>query len=467
VRSGKPEAAAVRGRAAAGFAEAGRAAPGVRYRAAVDPRPPVVQHRARPGVLDLGWGHPHPDALPVRAWGEATAAALSSAGPAALTYGYATGPGPLIEWLGDRMGLVDGRSPGPGETFVTAGASHALHLLASVLARPGDVMLVDAPTYHLALRILADTGAEVVAVPAGEQGPDVVAVEALIRAYRTTGRRVALLYLVPTFGNPTGRSLPTERRDALVAMAHRTGVPLIEDDTYRELSFDGRAPDSLWSRSEGRDVLRIGSFAKTVAPGVRLGWIDAPSSVIRRLADLGYVDSGGGVNHTAAMAMAAFGTGGYAAHVDGLRHRYRRQRDALVAGLRATPAGTGLREVPGGGWFLWYRLPEGLTADRLLPIAERHGVSFLPGELFVGAPPRLAPWSVSAPWPVSAPWSGSAASSGSAPGTGSTSGTGVDGGSRWGRYPGERYIRLSYSMLDPDDLTRAGHRLADALAEAA
>jgi DNA-binding transcriptional MocR family regulator len=342
----------------------------------------TIQYVDRPGILDLGWGHPDPASLPTRLWAEATADALRRHGWMSLTYGAAAGPQPLVEWLCERLATTDAARPRRPDVFVTAGASHGLELVCGILADPGDVVLVDSPTYHLALRVLADRGVQLVPVPTDAEGilPD--ATEELIRDLRRAGRRVALLYLVPTFGNPTGASLPVRRRRALVDVADRTGTPIVEDDTYREMSYRDGAPDSLWSNATGGPVIRLGSFSKSVAPGLRLGWITADPAFVRRLADRGYVDSGGGVNHSVALAMASFGeSGGYERHVRAIRTLYRDRRDALVAAVRAEVAGAEFA-VPDGGWFLWVRLPDGVDAVRLLPHAERAGVSYLPGRLF-------------------------------------------------------------------------------------
>jgi 2-aminoadipate transaminase len=357
---------------------------------------PIIQFTERPGILDLGCGHPNPALLPVEPWLAAAREGARSYGWQALTYGALAGPGPLIEWLSDHLATTN--------FFITAGASHALALITGLLAEPGDTVLVDAPTYHFALRILRDRGVRLVAAP-----PDL---DGCIASLRAAGHRVPMLYLVPTFGNPTGASVPDDRRRYLVEVAQRTGVTLVEDDTYRELTYDGPAPVSLWDLAAGAGVVRIGSFAKTVAPGLRLGWINAAPSLIDRLGGLGYVDSGGGVNHANALTMAAFCASGlFERHVAGLRAAYRERRDVLAGALRGLDV-----VVPGGGWFLWARLPDGVTAAELLPVAERHGVSYVPGPSF---------------------------------------------------YPdgedGHRYVRLAYSFLDLPDLAEAADRLSRAV----
>ncbi|MFF5289231.1 aminotransferase-like domain-containing protein [Paractinoplanes globisporus] len=362
----------------------------------------MIQFEHRPGILDLSWGHPRPGLLPVEEWARASAAASREFGWRQLTYGYATGPAPLLEWLAAHLPSAT------DQLFVTAGASHGMALVASLLAGPGDVILVDSPTYYLAFQIFADTGATVLRAPADEDGVDPDALAAMLE-----GRRVPLLYLVPTFANPTGRSLPPDRRRALVALAQRTGLTLLEDDTYRELCYEGDAPPSLWQLSGGDGVVRLGSFAKTVAPGLRLGWINADPALITRLATLGYVHSGGGVNHSVATTMSCFGaSGAYQRHIAAVRAEYRAQRDALVSAVRAyLPA-----SAPGGGWFLWLPLPPGVSATGLLAEAERRGTSFVPGPRFY-----------------------------------------VDG------VGGDDRIRLSFSHLAPADLAEATDRLGAAL----
>jgi DNA-binding transcriptional MocR family regulator len=318
----------------------------------------------------------------VDGWRAATDAALAAHGWRALTYGYAPGPGPLVEWLAEHLGRTDARRPDPGEIFVTNGASQGLELTLATLTRPGDVMVVQAPTYHLALRTIADHRVELVAAPEDAEGVDPDATAELIDRRRADGRRVSMLYLVPTFTNPTGRCLGDERRRALVGLARAHEVTIVEDDTYRDLVYAGDPPPSLWSLADGAPVVRLGSFSKTVAPGLRLGWLTAEAARVGALSRRGYVHSGGGLNHTTALGMAAYGrSGAYTRHLAALRRRYARQRDALVVALRRHLPAVAVPE-PRGGWFLWLRLPPGCSASDLLTTAGQRGVAFVPGGAF-------------------------------------------------------------------------------------
>jgi DNA-binding transcriptional MocR family regulator len=344
---------------------------------------PNTQMLQRPGIIDLAWGHPSPTLLPLAELQRAAVSMIERRGAAALAYGAEQGAGPLLAWLHERISRIEGRALAPDEITTTAGNSDALDQICALWTKPGDVVLVETPTYHLAVRIMRDHPLDLVPVTADEFGLRIDALAETIARLRGAGRRPRMLYLVPTLNNPTGASLSTERRAALVEMAATEDFLIVEDDVYRELSYDGPAPPSLWSLAESGVVARLGSFAKTLAPGLRVGWLTGGRGLVRRLVESGLRDSGGGVNHFAAMVAAEFSAEGrFETHVAGLRAAYQARRDALLAGLAARlPAGCGVR-VPAGGYFIWVTLPDGLDAKALLPHAEAQGVSYLPGSRF-------------------------------------------------------------------------------------
>ncbi len=380
---------------------------------------PILQLVRRPGIIDLGWGHPDPALLPVEAVRRAFEAALRRYGADVLNYGYAAGAGPLREWLRDRIGRQEGRRPAPDEVVITGGISAGLDLLLTLSTSPGDVVLVESPTYHLAIRILRDHPLELLAVPADEQGLGVDALAETLGGLKRTGRRPRALYTVPTFNNPTGASLGDERRRALVELAASERLLVIEDDAYRELAYGGPPPPSLWSLAPPGVVARLGSFSKPLAPGLRLGWLTAGSEIGARVADCGVLDSGGGVNHATAMAVAQLcQAGDFDEQVLRLRAAYGERRDALVAALRhQLPEGCAVSE-PGGGFFVWVTLPPAMDSEALLPAAEAAGVSYVPGCRFY-----------------------------------------LDG-------DGRPSVRLSVSLYPPTDLEEGARRLASAVARA-
>jgi len=253
------------------------------------------------------------------------------------------------------------------------------------LLDPGAVVAVEEPTYLAALQCFALAGARVVPVASDDDGLDPDALEAVFAR-----ERPALLYLVPTFANPTGRTLPAERRAAVVALAARYGVWVVEDDPYGELRYRGTAVPALASVPGAEDrVLHLGSFSKIASPGLRLGWLRAPAAlmgpltVAKQAADL----------HTSTIDQAAaaewLATVDLDAHVRGLCAAYRERRDALVGALpSALPAGSTWSD-PDGGMFTWVRLPGDVDTAELLRSALAHDVAFVPGApFFAGAPDR-------------------------------------------------------------------------------
>ncbi len=342
----------------------------------------VVQVVDRPGIIDLAWGHPDVDLLPVAALRAATAEAFDRYGPDALSYGRDAGPPPLVEAIRDRLAATDARVPTPAEIVVTAGASHALDLAATLLLSPGDAVLVEEPTYHLAVRVLRDHPVDLVSLPFDGGGLRTEAAAETITRLRGAGRRVRMLYTIPTFHNPTGVTLEDGRRRELVALAAEAEVTIVEDDVYRELAYDGTTPPSLWSIGAPGSVVRLGSFSKTIAPGLRLGYLSADTALAARAVASGVIDSGGGIAHVPALAVATYiATGAYPGHVEDLRRLYRARRDALLGGLAEHLPDASWTQ-PRGGFFTWVTLPGGLDAAALLPAAEARGVSYVPGRRF-------------------------------------------------------------------------------------
>ena len=344
---------------------------------------PIGQFEHRPGIIDLGWGHPGPELLATVGLRRAAVRVIDKYGPDALNYGYSAGPGPLITWICERLSNVDALAPSPDCIVATAGNSQALDHLATLLTAPGDVVLVEAPTYHLAVRILQDHAVELVPIRTDHLGLRVDALAETVRQLRLRHRRVRLLYTIPTFHNPMGVSLMEERRRNLVEVAESEQLLIIEDDAYRELSYDGPAPQSLWSLARPGNVVRLGSFAKSLAPGLRTGFITADPALASRIRDSGLLDSGGGISHFSSLVVAEFAAAGdYARNVEKLRKAYAERRDALLTSLSRHLEGRATWLHPPGGYFVWVTLNAGQDAAALLPQAEADGSSYLPGSTF-------------------------------------------------------------------------------------
>lgn len=333
----------------------------------------VVQDVAPPNVIDLSPGYLEPALLPVDLVRAAYSNELAHFGAAALSYGENRGVTELRDLLAQRLDTK-------GEhLLLTGGTSQALHLIGTTLAAPGQVVLVEAISYDLGRRILLDCGLRV-----REFGDDAEELDETLRRAKAGGEKVAFVYLNPTFHNPTGTTMPLRQRERVLDVLSRHRVPAVEDAAYAELDLGGLGvPPSLGALGGYRGVIQLGTFAKTLAPGLRLGWLVAAPDVTEQLATHGLLVSGGSPNHTTAVAVAGLvRSGEYDRHVGWLRARLRDRRDALVAGLDDAVLADVDFAAPAGGFFVWLRSRGGHTEQDLLDAAADAGVRVAAGSRF-------------------------------------------------------------------------------------
>lgn len=338
------------------------------------------QQVARPGIVELAFGEPDLSLLPSPVIESCTRRALGEHSRAMLAYGTNAGPPHLRHLVQQMVVQREGRDLPLDALAVTGGNSHALTHVLARFVKHEDVVFVEQPTYSLGLRAIADCSMRIESIPIDDDGLVVEELAARIAAVRRAGRRPRLLYTVPTYHNPAGVSLAPDRRARLVELAAAEELLILEDDAYRDLWYEGPPPPSLWSMAPAGVVLRLGSFSKTIAPGLRTGWLTAHPDHVTRYVDCGLFESGGHVSWFSTFVTAQFlAEGHYDAHVALLRDVYARRRDTLLTSLaRELPAGCHFTK-PAGGFFVRVRLPDGVSAGRLLAVAETHGVSFVPG----------------------------------------------------------------------------------------
>ncbi|EHN76582.1 aminotransferase [Streptomyces coelicoflavus ZG0656] len=344
----------------------------------------ILAVTARPEVINFAGGLPAPELFDADGIAAAYRDVLAETPARALQYSTTEGEPTLRAALAARTS-ARGLATGADDLLVTTGSQQALSLLATALLEPGDTVLVERPCYLAALQAFGLAGARVVAVPGDEDGMDPGALEELV-----VRERPKLLYTVPTFSNPTGRTLPAARRAAVAEVAGRCGLWIVEDDPYGELRFEGERVPWIASYEGARDrTVLLGSFSKVMAPGLRLGWLRAPDglrracAVAKQAADLHTPT----VNQLAAARYLA--DRDLDAHVARVAAAYGARRDAMLAGLAdALPAGSAWTR-PEGGMFLWARLPDGYDTTALLPEVVRHDVAYVPGAPFhAGEPDR-------------------------------------------------------------------------------
>jgi DNA-binding transcriptional MocR family regulator len=273
-----------------------------------------------------------------------------------------------------------GHPANPENIFVTAGVSSALDLLCTLFTQSGDTIFVEETTYFVAPRIFADHHLNIVPIAMDENGLIPEALEENLRIYKPK-----FLYTIPIHHNPTGTTLIEPRRARLLELAQQFDFLILADEVYQLLTYSGIPPKPFATRIENEHVISLGSFSKILAPGLRLGWIQAHATIIKRLVTSGLLDSGGGMNpFTSAIVRGIIETGHLEKNIEKLRLRYQSQLSAMEEALRLHLPKV-VYQVPTGGYFLWLRLPEHIKAIELRPHAKSLGVDFRQGSLFSSA----------------------------------------------------------------------------------
>jgi 2-aminoadipate transaminase len=339
----------------------------------------------QPEIISFAGGLPAPEAFPLTAVEAACRLVLEQHGAEALQYGATEGYLPLRELLVRHMARY-GIASTPDNVLITTGSQQALDLVGKLLLNPGDHVATEEPTYLGALQAFRAYQAQYLPVPVDQQGIDVDRVERALRA----GPK--FLYALPNFQNPSGVTLTLERRRRLVELSAHYGVPILEDDPYGQLRYEGEhltplvALDAQLRGAPGDGgVIYLGSLSKMLGPGLRLGWVTAPADVIRKLVQL----KQGADLHTSTFAqMVAYETarGGFLdAHVRHLRKVYGRRRDAMLRAMEAHFPPPVRWTRPQGGLFLWVTLPPELDSACLLARSLQEKVAFVPGAPFFPA----------------------------------------------------------------------------------
>jgi DNA-binding transcriptional MocR family regulator len=343
----------------------------------------------QPGIISFAGGIPDPKLFPAKAAAEAYAAALASPAMAsdALQYSVSEGYGPLTEWIARQM-TAQGVPATPENIVMTAGSQQALDFLGKLLLTPGDTVLVTAPTYLGALQAFSayEPRYDTIRPGDGNRTPQSYAEGA---SASTPGARVKLAYVVPDFANPTGETLPLTARQDLLQLARDLDAPVLEDSAYRALRFGGATLPSLQAMDvahvgslEASRVVYLGTFSKTVAPGLRVGWICASRAVIRRLV---LIKQASDLNLSVInqMVMHKLARDQHEAMVATARDHYRIKRDAMLSALASHMPASVRWTRPEGGLFVWVTLPASMNGAELLKraIAEVK-VAFVPGGAF-------------------------------------------------------------------------------------
>ena len=364
---------------------------------------------SRPEVISLAGGMPCLTALPMDTVADTIAHMLKTQGLTALQYGSGQGDPTLREQILEVMAL-EGISAHADDIVVTTGSQQALDLVTRIFIDPGDVVLAEAPSYVGALGVFAAYQAHVAHVASDDDGLVPQALEERILGLKSAGKRIKFLYSVPNFHNPAGTTMSLERRPQIVEICHRHGILVLEDNPYGLLGFD-REPYAAMRTLSDEGVVYLGSFSKTFAPGLRVGWALAPHAVREKLVL---------ASESAILCPSAYSqmtvstylaTSDWMAQIKVYRELYRERRDAMIESLGAQlPQATWTH--PDGGFYVWVTLPAGVNAKAMLPRAVTERVAYVPGTAFF-----------------------------------------ADG-------TGQRNVRLSYCYPEPDRIREGGRRFA-------
>src|SRR5216684_2038778 len=340
--------------------------------------PPAAKWKGFPEYNFIG-GHNDAEQVPVDRLTAAATAVLKREGATLATYGLASGPlgyRPLREFLADKLERTAGIACTSDEILITSGSLQALDLVNGLLLARGDTVLIEQESYQGSLNRLTRLGVNAVGIPLDREGMRIDAAAAALDDLARRGIRAKYIYTIPTVQNPTGTIMGEERRRELLRLADQHGVPVFEDDCYADLIWDGRRPPALYAMIRNGGVIHIGSFSKSIAPALRVGYIVAGWSVLSRMLAL-KTDAGSGALEQ--MVLAEYCAPQFTSHVPKLTRGLRTKLDTLMEALNEQFGTSAEFEDPKGGIFLWVKLPDNVDTLKLYQAALAAGVSINPG----------------------------------------------------------------------------------------
>ena len=337
----------------------------------------VLALTARPDIISFAGGLPAPEAFPVEALRRAADKALSARGPAALQYSASLGLSSLREKLARRH-RAQGISCTADDILMVSGSQQGLDLAGKVFLEPGDAVLCENPTYLAALTAFRSYECQPLPVETDDEGMVLEDLERKLAAHP----EAKLMYIIPTFQNPTGKTWSLERRWGVLALAQRHGLPILEDNPYGDLRYEGQTVPTLKSMDTGGIVTYMGSFSKVLSPGLRLGWLIAPPELLEKYASAKECTDLQAGTLSQMVADAYLEDNDLDANIRRISALYKKRRDLMLSCLKeGLPAGASCTH-PQGGLFLWVTLPERIDTTALMPVMTARKVAYLPGVSF-------------------------------------------------------------------------------------
>jgi 2-aminoadipate transaminase len=346
----------------------------------------ILKVTEKPGIISFAGGLPSPKTFPISAFAKACADVLAKDGQAALQYAASEGFPALREFVANELSKQSAAAGlpwaiDPAQVLITTGSQQALDLIAKILIDKDSRVLVETPTYLGALQAFTPMEPQFVSVASDDEG-------VIVDDLKVKAKDARFLYVLPNYQNPTGRSMSEVRRSALSAAAAQLGLPIIEDNPYGDLWFDKPPPAPLTARNPEGGIY-MGSFSKTLAPGLRLGFLVAPKALYPKLLQAKQAADLHTPSFNQRLVAEVLKDGFIDRHVPTIRALYKSQCEAMLAALQRELAGTGITwNQPTGGMFLWLKLPAHMNSIDLLPKAVERNVAFVPGAAFYADHPQ-------------------------------------------------------------------------------
>jgi len=340
---------------------------------------PVVRGESRHAKYDFAVAYPDPDTLPLEGLADSLRVALEREGRDLAIYPVPAGLPSLREWVVEKLARDRNMEVTVDDVVLTSGSGEAISMLIAALTDPGDVLLTEEYVYLGTLRTMRRFGADVRSVKCDDEGFIPEELESILASVAAEGKKVKFLYTIPSFQNPLGWSMSLDRRVKTLEITQKYGVPVLEDDCYVDLRFEGEDVTSMHSLDDSGRVLYVGSFSKIVAPGVRLGYMVAPQEVIQRAMSF---KGGGGVNQFAALAVQEYARGNMDAHIDDQNQSLRVKRDAMLASLGENFGDAAQWSKPEGGLYVWLEMPEDVDLAAMQETSFNEGVGYYNGTMF-------------------------------------------------------------------------------------
>lgn len=344
----------------------------------------ILKAAADPKIISFAGGLPAPELFPVEEMKEATDKVYAEHGQQALQYGAAKGVTELRELILKRVKEKENVDAKLENVMVTTGSEQAIDLVGKAFVNPGDTVLVEEPTYLCALDVFRSYGANFVSVPMDDDGMKMDALEEALKAHPET----ALVYTVPNFQNPTGRTMPAERRKKFAELAAKYDVPVLEDNPYGDIRFAGEHVPSVKSFDHAGKVFYMSTFSKILAPGFRLGWLVADPKVIEKLTVLKQSADLHTDNLVQYVVTEFFKENDVDAHVKEISELYGKRKQLMIDGIKKYFPKDVKYTDPEGGMFLWVEVPGVTDTVELFKQCLEHNVAFVPGDPFFAGKPQ-------------------------------------------------------------------------------